>query len=107
MLINMKLIHAVTVVESGSRALQFLGLDGENNSVGFDVRNHEALQNIMQIACLISVSALIVLYVHALLISLGAFPSRIQALKVNLIMTDYSMPGMTGYELLKKIKVET
>ncbi|XP_071723175.1 two-component response regulator ORR3-like [Rutidosis leptorrhynchoides] len=24
--------------------------------------------------------------------------------KVNLIMTDYSMPGMTGYDLLKKIK---
>ncbi|XP_057480630.1 two-component response regulator ARR6-like [Actinidia eriantha] len=52
----------VTVVESGSRALQYLGLDGERASVGFD------------------------------------------GLKVNLIMTDYSMPGMTGYELLKKIK---
>lgn len=24
---------------------------------------------------------------------------------MNLIMTDYSMPGMTGYDLLKKIKV--
>ncbi|KAJ9163693.1 hypothetical protein P3X46_023333 [Hevea brasiliensis] len=52
----------VTAVESGTRALQFLGLDGEKNSVGFS------------------------------------------DLKVNLIMTDYSMPGMTGYELLKKIK---
>ncbi|OAP01570.1 RR5 [Arabidopsis thaliana] len=53
----------VTVVDSATRALQYLGLDGENNSsVGFE------------------------------------------DLKINLIMTDYSMPGMTGYELLKKIK---
>ncbi|XP_061360301.1 two-component response regulator ARR5-like isoform X4 [Gastrolobium bilobum] len=52
----------VTVVESGTRALQYLGLDGEKGSLGLD------------------------------------------GVKVNLIMTDYSMPGMTGYELLKKIK---
>ncbi|XP_050377998.1 two-component response regulator ARR5 [Argentina anserina] len=53
----------VTAVESGTRALQYLGLDGEKkSSVDFD------------------------------------------AMKVNLIITDYSMPGMTGYELLKKIK---
>ncbi|XWS37396.1 hypothetical protein CRYUN_Cryun19dG0039400 [Craigia yunnanensis] len=52
----------VTAVESGTTALQFLGLDGEKGSLGFN------------------------------------------GLKVNLIMTDYSMPGMTGYELLKKIK---
>ncbi|KAL2321890.1 hypothetical protein Fmac_026269 [Flemingia macrophylla] len=52
----------VTVVESGTRALQYLGLDGDDASLRFDT------------------------------------------VKVNLIMTDYSMPGMTGYELLKKIK---
>ncbi|XP_077217177.1 two-component response regulator ORR3-like [Tasmannia lanceolata] len=54
--------YKVTTVDSGTRALQFLGLDGENSSVGFD------------------------------------------GLKVNMIVTDYCMPGMTGYELLKKIK---
>ncbi|CAN1265860.1 Two-component response regulator ARR5 [Linum perenne] len=55
---------AVTAVDSGTRALQYLGLDGEksSSSIGFT------------------------------------------DLKINLIMTDYSMPGMTGYELLKKIK---
>ncbi|KAJ0255822.1 Two-component response regulator ARR15 [Hirschfeldia incana] len=52
----------VTTLESGTRALQYLGLDGDKGSSG--------LKN----------------------------------LKVNLIVTDYSMPGLTGYELLKKIK---
>ncbi|XP_031478633.2 two-component response regulator ARR5-like isoform X3 [Nymphaea colorata] len=52
----------VTTVDSGRRALQFLGLDGEQKPVGVD------------------------------------------GLKVNLIITDYCMPGMNGFELLKKIK---
>ena len=30
-----------------------------------------------------------------------------QEVAVNLIITDYCMPGMTGYDLLKKIKVAT
>ncbi|XP_020869851.1 two-component response regulator ARR7 isoform X2 [Arabidopsis lyrata subsp. lyrata] len=49
----------VTTVESGTRALQYLGLDGGKGASN---------------------------------------------LKVNLIVTDYSMPGLTGYDLLKKIK---
>ncbi|KAI3997637.1 hypothetical protein MKX01_011054 [Papaver californicum] len=53
----------VTTVDSGRGALQYLGLDGDDqNAVGFN------------------------------------------GLKVNLIITDYWMPGMTGYELMKKIK---
>lgn len=30
-----------------------------------------------------------------------------QDLEVNLVITDYCMPGMTGYDLLRKIKVSS
>ncbi|PIM99305.1 hypothetical protein CDL12_28204 [Handroanthus impetiginosus] len=35
---------------------------------------------------------------------LDASPNLIQVPKVNMIITDYEMPGINGYELLKKIK---
>ncbi|KAE8726926.1 Two-component response regulator ARR9 [Hibiscus syriacus] len=65
----------VTTVDSGSKALEFLGLhedDGtiNTNTPSFSPKNHQCLQEV----------------------------------EVNLVITDYCMPGMTGYDLLKKIK---
>ncbi|XP_019166242.1 PREDICTED: two-component response regulator ARR8-like [Ipomoea nil] len=61
----------VTTVDSGSKALEFLGLHehDENNT------NHPSV--------------------------LSNHPQEVE---VNLVITDYCMPGMTGYDLLKKIK---
>ncbi|OVA19971.1 Signal transduction response regulator [Macleaya cordata] len=63
--------YQVTTVDSGSKALEFLGLmeDEQRNSSPPSVSSD----------------------FH-------------QELEVNLIITDYCMPGMTGYDLLKKIK---
>ncbi|KAL5570375.1 hypothetical protein UlMin_026950 [Ulmus minor] len=64
--------YQVTVVDSGSKALEFLGLN-EDEQMDQDVSS--------------------------------VLPSdHEQDLEVNLIITDYWMPGMTGYELLRKIK---
>ncbi|KAF3614030.1 Two-component response regulator ARR9 [Capsicum annuum] len=63
----------VTTVDSGSKALEFLGLQEEH-----DDQNHPNQPCVS--------------------------PSNQQEVEVNLIITDYCMPGMTGYDLLKKIK---
>ncbi|EYU38278.1 hypothetical protein ABFS82_02G111200 [Erythranthe guttata] len=54
--------YQVTVVESGVKALEFLGLVGDEKS-----------NNTLKV-------------------------------EINLIITDYSMPAVTGYDLLRKIK---
>ncbi|KAL3585249.1 hypothetical protein D5086_012116 [Populus alba] len=65
--------YQVTAVDSGSKALKFLGLHEED-----DQSNPDTVPS--------------------------ASPNDHREVEVNLIITDYCMPGMTGYDLLKKVK---
>ncbi|KAL1195125.1 Two-component response regulator ARR8 [Cardamine amara subsp. amara] len=63
----------VTTVDSGSKALEFLGLRTADES------SHDPNAT-------------------------STSPETHQEVEINLIITDYCMPGMTGYDLLKKVK---
>ncbi|CAA3022423.1 two-component response regulator ORR9-like [Olea europaea subsp. europaea] len=65
--------YQVTVVDSGAKALEFLGLI-EDDSI--DSNSNSTRRNRHEV-------------------------------EVNLIITDYCMPGITGYDLLIKIKEST
>ncbi|XP_011074842.1 two-component response regulator ORR9 [Sesamum indicum] len=81
--------YQVTCVDSGDKALEYLGLlhIEENNE-----------------SCERSASS------SSTTVSCASDPSKSsqqEISKVNLIMTDYSMPGISGYDLLKRIKDST
>lgn len=87
----------MTTAENGQRALEFLGLvDGQqHNHIGGVSKllyckstKSQSLQSFSQN----------MLCNHYLLL-------WVQDSKVNLIITDYCMPGITGFDLLKKVKV--
>ncbi|KAE8704663.1 Two-component response regulator ARR9 [Hibiscus syriacus] len=60
-------VDDITTVDSGTKALEFLGLHQDETINPTSPSNHREVE-------------------------------------VNLVSTDYCMPGMTGYDLLKKIK---
>ncbi|XP_009361964.2 two-component response regulator ORR9 [Pyrus x bretschneideri] len=65
--------YQVTAVDSGSKALEFLGLHEQDDQSAADIPSLSP-------------------------------DNHHQEVEVNLIITDYCMPGMTGYDLLRKIK---
>ncbi|CAA0840825.1 Two-component response regulator ARR9 [Striga hermonthica] len=81
--------YQVTCVESGDKALEYLGLleNIEENEIEIS-SDHTTL-----LSC-----------DDELPPSIIKSSSHQEVSKVNLIMTDYSMPGISGYDLLKKIK---
>ncbi|KAF9687200.1 hypothetical protein SADUNF_Sadunf02G0068900 [Salix dunnii] len=67
--------YQVTFVESGDKALEYLGLLDSIGNVNATSSSSSSSQSPQQ-----------------------------EGMKVNLIMTDYCMPGMSGYDLLKRVK---
>ncbi|CAK8567376.1 unnamed protein product [Lathyrus sativus] len=74
----------VTCVDSGDKALKYLGLNIDD----VDTNHSSSTETILE--------------------SSSPLPLPLQLRegigKVNLIMTDYCMPGMSGYDLLKRVK---
>ncbi|KAJ6709362.1 TWO-COMPONENT RESPONSE REGULATOR ORR4 [Salix koriyanagi] len=67
--------YQVTLVDSGDKALEYLGLLDSIDNVNATSSSSSSSQSPQQ-----------------------------EGMKVNLIMTDYCMPGMSGYDLLKRVK---
>ncbi|WCJ39086.1 Two-component response regulator ORR9 [Euphorbia peplus] len=78
--------YHVTVVDSGSKALEILGLNEEEQE-----QEEEQIKD----------SNIVTLNQDEN--NENKFNNN-QDIQVNLIITDYCMPGMTGYDLLRKIK---
>lgn len=104
---------AVTTVDSGTKALEFLGLHEHDQSkpstLTISPNNHQVYFILSPLFQYLRFPTFLVNFLHFFSLSwvsefLWCFVV-LQEVEVNLIITDYCMPGMTGYDLLKKIKV--
>ncbi|XVF82228.1 hypothetical protein PTKIN_Ptkin16aG0028400 [Pterospermum kingtungense] len=92
--------YQVTAVDSGSKALEFLGLNKDedeqkNPNLLDDDDDEERSEASVSTSSSSSSSSGDDLHQQQ---------QHHQEVEVNLIITDYCMPGMTGYDLLRKIK---
>ena len=83
-------------------ALEFLGLGDDHNVVNLSSRKLKTTQENCEIMIKLFIrSDSYISYSSACCCMLFL----IQELQVNMIITDYSMSGMSGYDLLKRVKV--
>jgi two-component response regulator (ARR-A family) len=98
-------VSAVTTVDSGTKALEFLGLHGEDASIS--VHADHLVRTTKTVLNHVEHHGCVLVLENGFLWNFGFAPKQDVEVNVNLIITDYCMPGMTGYDLLKKIKVIT
>ncbi|PPR91840.1 hypothetical protein GOBAR_AA28844 [Gossypium barbadense] len=82
--------YQVTCVDSGDKALEYLGL---LNNLDSDSTASSSSPSFSSSSSSSSSNS-----------SSCSQSSQREGLKVNLIMTDFCMPGMSGYDLLKRVK---
>lgn len=102
----------MTTVNSALRALEYLGLSETCSTslepnVRIGVWRMDFLSSLDVTRCLRKQSNILLpSYADVVqMIFLTEFYCDLQKVAVDLIITDYCMPGMTGYELLKIVKV--
>ncbi|KAL7263215.1 hypothetical protein ACSBR1_001396 [Camellia fascicularis] len=76
--------YQVTCVDSGNKALEYLGLVDDKDNIDSTSSTTTSLSSSCSCTSLSQ--------------------QEVQGSKVNLIITDYSMPGMSGYDLLRRVK---
>ena len=96
---------SVTTVDSGSKALELLGLRDEaaessSPSSSSSSPDHQVINLLFGGLVSLCSGPVCDQAITCLPASL-----LLQEIDVNLIITDYCMPGMTGYDLLRRVKV--